>query len=100
MITILVIYDGSWERTFDRNYYVEKHLPLVRETWSSLGMQSTVALFPASDEGIVAMAACTFQDEAAVKKALTAPESARIMSDIPNYTDIQPRLVVLAPFEP
>jgi hypothetical protein len=49
------------------------------------------AFFPAgSGAGTVAIAECRFRDEAALQAALGSPESARVMADIANFTDVEP----------
>ncbi len=47
MKTVFVTYAGDSSTRFDRQYYVEKHLPLVTAAWGPHGMQSIAAFFPA-----------------------------------------------------
>ncbi len=99
MTTLLVTYAGDVDTRFDRDYWIERHLPLVREVWGPLGLRSVAGFFPAGDgAGIIAIAPCVFRDEAAMTAALAAPQSRRVMDDIRRFTDVEPsrsRAVVL-----
>ena len=75
-----VTYPGDRHTRFDRTYYVHSHVPLVLESWRPYGLVSCAAFFPADADagsGTIAIAECTFRDEAAMHAALRAPETAR-----------------------
>ncbi len=92
MTTIFVTYPGDRTTRFDREYYVEKHLPLVTAAWGPLGMQSIAAFFPSgAGEGTIAVCVCQFRDDAAVRACLKAPETKSVMDDVPHFTDATPR---------
>ena len=92
MTTIFVTYPGDETTRFDREYYVEKHLPLVTAAWGPHGMQSIAAFFPVgAGEGTIAVCACQFRDDAAVAASLAAPETKSVMDDVPHFTDAKPR---------
>ena len=91
MTTLFVIYPGDAGTRFDRDYYVNIHLPLAREAWGPHGLETLAAFFPAGDgDGTIAIAACGFRDEAALKAALASPQTPRVMADIPRFTDAKP----------
>jgi uncharacterized protein (TIGR02118 family) len=91
MITIYVAYSGDSDTRFDREYYVQKHLPLVREGWAAHGLASAAAFFPAEDgPGIIALCVCTFRDAAAWDAAVRSPQTPGIMADIANFTAVAP----------
>lgn len=91
METMFVTYPGDAGTRFDRDHYVETHLPLVMEAWGPHGLESVAAFFPAGDgAGTVALAVCEFRDRAAVDAALDSPETGRVMADIENFTDAEP----------
>ena len=86
-----VTYPGDADTRFDRDYYVAHHLPLVLECWGIYGLQSCAAFFPmGGGAGTIAICECRFRDEAALRTALGAPESPRVMADIANFTDVKP----------
>ena len=91
MITIHVAYSGDAATRFDREYYVQRHLPLVREAWEAYGLVGAAAFFPAEDgPGIIALCVCTFRDAAAWEATYRSPQTPRIMADIANFADVAP----------
>ncbi|WNG85903.1 EthD family reductase [Mycobacterium sp. ITM-2016-00317] len=91
MTTMFVTYAGDASTRFDRDYYVDTHLPLVRAAWEPHGLRSATAFFPAGTvEGTIALAVCEFADDAAVDAALGSPDSAAVMADVANFTDASP----------
>ncbi len=98
MTTIFVTYPGDASTRFDRDYYVDVHLPLVLEAWRTHGLHSCAAFFPAGGgDGLIAIAVCMFRDEAAVEAALASPETPRIMADVAKFTDATPSQSRAAP---
>ena len=93
MTTIFVTYAGDAGTPFDRTYYVESHLPLVREAWTGHGLTSIGAFFPTGDNaGVIAIAVCKFRDEAAVAAALESPQTPAVMADVKRFTAVAPTL--------
>ncbi len=91
MVTIYVTYSGDPAAPFDRGYWIDSHLPLVRECWEPHGLVSVAGFFPSGDgEGTVAIAPCVFRDEAAMRAALASPASERVMADVAHFTSIAP----------
>ena len=92
MTTLLVTYPGDGATRFDRDYYVREHLPLVLRAWGPHGLQSCTAFFPAEEcDGTIALALCEFRDEASLQSALAAPDTPKVMADVPRFTDTQPQ---------
>ena len=86
-----VTYSGDKSARFDREYYVQQHLPLVRKTWGQVGLEAIDAFFPAdTGAGFVAIAVCRFRDAAAFEAALAEPGTAEVMADVPHFTDLTP----------
>jgi uncharacterized protein (TIGR02118 family) len=91
MTRMFVTYAGDCTTRFDRQYYVNTHLPLVMTTWAPHGLRSAAAYFPATDTAeTIAVAICEFEDEAAVDAALACPGSAAVMADVCIFTDSEP----------
>ncbi len=40
MVTMYVTYSGDADTSFDRDYWIDSHLPLVRECWEPYGLVS------------------------------------------------------------
>jgi len=91
MTMLFVTYPGDASTSFDRDYYVNTHLPLVMEAWGSYGLESTAAFFPSGDgAGTIAVCVCGFRDEAAINAAIASPQTERVMADLEHFTDAKP----------
>ena len=102
MVLMTVTYRGEKTARSDRIYYRNQHLPLVKEVWGPLGMETISAFFPEANEaaagpetGIVATCICGFRDEAALQRALASPHTPRVMNDLPHFTDLKAQQNVL-----
>jgi hypothetical protein len=72
---------------FDRDYYVDVHLPLALACWQRHGLESA-AFFPRdADAADVSVGIYRFRDEAALHAALASAETAVVMADVPRFTD-------------
>ena len=91
MITVFVTYPGTASTRFDREYYVEKHLPLVGRVWGPLGLESSAAFFPSGDgSGTIAVCVCQFRNELALRASLEDPATKSVMDDVQHFTDAKP----------
>ena len=94
MIKVTVLYPNGSGAKFDMNYYVTRHMPLVRDRCApecrSIAAESGVGGgAPGSPAPYIAVGHLTFDSVAAFQKAFT-PHMAEIMGDIPNYTNTSP----------
>lgn len=90
-VHIYVTYAGSAADRFDRDLYVEHHLPLVMSSWGQYGLLDIRAFFPAGvGFGTVAICECIFRDEVAVQTAFASPETSGVMADVALFTDLVP----------
>jgi uncharacterized protein (TIGR02118 family) len=94
MIKVSVLYPNSGDAKFDMNYYVTKHMPMVRQKLGAackgLAVEQGIAGgAPGAPPAFVAMGHLLFDSADAFQKAF-APHASEIMADIPNYTKIQP----------
>ncbi len=90
-LTICVAYSGERTARFDREYYVQHHLPLVRKTWSPAGLEEIDAFFPAdAGTGFIAIALCRFRDWTAYQTAIAQASTAEVMADVQRFTEIKP----------
>ena len=95
---VYVTYEGTPDDRFDRNYYVEHHLPLVMQAWRRYGLEHVAAFFPAQAEvGTLVICECVFRDEAAIEAAFESAEAAQVMADVATFTDISPKRLRVAP---
>jgi len=94
MIKVSVFYPQSGDAKFDMNYYITKHMPMVRQKLGAAckGVaveQGVAGGTPGTPPAFVAMGHLLFDSADAFQKAFASHADA-IMSDIPNYTKIQP----------
>lgn len=73
---------------FDRDYYVDVHLPLALECWKRYGLKTATAFFSRDTEAAdVSVGIYQFRDRAALHAALESAETAIVMADVPRFTD-------------
>ena len=98
MRTMYVTYSGDAATRFDRDYYIQHHLPLVMECWGPLGLEGCAAFWPAVlATGTICICECRFYDEAAMRAALAAPTTPRVMADIARFTEATPAQSLVGP---
>jgi uncharacterized protein (TIGR02118 family) len=96
---LYVTYHGTPDTRFDRDYYVDHHLPLVLRSWQQYGLDSAVAFFPGLPQtGTIAICECRFRDQAAIDVAFAAPETPAVMDDVAHFTDSTPVRLRASPF--
>ncbi|HZB94212.1 MAG TPA: EthD family reductase [Stellaceae bacterium] len=98
MIKVSVLYPYSADAKFDMNYYVTKHMPMVRDKLGAAckGMsveQGIAGGAPGAPPSFIAMGHLLFDSTDVFQQAF-APHVQAIMADIPNYTKIQPVIQV------
>ena len=96
MPVIAVMYPSGNDTTFDHDYYMKSHMPLVQKLWSPLGLQgATVMRGIAGPDGAaptyVVITQLTFASMDAFKDA-GAKHGGEIFADIPKFTNSAPLL--------
>ena len=94
MILVTVMYPGGSGSNFDMDYYLKRHMPLVRERWSPMGLHdATVVKGVGTPDGQPApypVMALLKWDTADAFKAAAAEHGEEIFGDIPKFTNVQP----------
>jgi uncharacterized protein (TIGR02118 family) len=97
-VTVHVAYPRAEGARFDYDYYVAKHIPLVKAQLGAVGMTAFTASRGMAGRPIeqpppyFLVATLTFPDEDTLRSALgTADE---VVADIPNFTDVEPQFVI------
>jgi uncharacterized protein (TIGR02118 family) len=98
MIRVNVLYPNSAGSTFDMNYYLTKHMPMVGEKMGAAlkGMTVDQGLSgpqPGTQASYKVIAALLFDSVDAFERAFL-PAAAEIQGDIPRYTNIVPTIQV------
>src|SRR3569833_428156 len=101
MILISVMYPAVPGSRFDHTYYVQKHIPLVQERWTAMGLEHVVLMRgAATPDGstpryrVIAM--LSFSSLEDFGKAAGA-HGAEIFGDIPKFTDVTPVVQIIEP---
>ena len=98
MIKVSVLYPNNEGSKFDMSYYCSSHIPMVQEKLGAMckgvaveqGISGTT---PGSPPSFIAMGHLYFDSVADFQTAF-GPHAGDIMTDIPNYTDIQPTIQI------
>ena len=94
MTKVSVLYPNGEGKTFDMDYYTNKHMPLVATLLGDVLKGTTVekglgGAAPGSTATYVAMGNMYFDSVKDFGKAF-GPNAKKIMGDLPNFTNIEP----------
>jgi uncharacterized protein (TIGR02118 family) len=99
MIRITVLYPNESGKKFDHDYYVNKHMKLVRERLGAFGLVRTevdrgvAGGAPGAPAPYVALGHVYFQRVEDFQKGM-GQHGSEILADIPHYTNIQPQIQI------
>lgn len=98
MIKVSVLYPNNAGSKFDMEYYLAKHMPMVRQKLAptlrgSAVEQGLAGMQPGSPPAYLAMGHLLFDSVEAFQKAFE-PHAQAIVGDIPNYTNAQPTIQI------
>jgi uncharacterized protein (TIGR02118 family) len=98
MIKVSVLYPSGKGNTFNMDYYLATHIPLVRRLSGAALKRVEVeegvgGLVPGSAPAYLAMGHLFFDSVQAFQAAF-GPHAAEITGDIPNYTNTQPTIQI------
>jgi uncharacterized protein (TIGR02118 family) len=94
MVLVTVMYPNQSGSTFNHDYYLQKHIPLVKERWSSMGLDDIrlvrgVGTPDGSEPPYQVMALLSFRSMPEFQNAASA-HAEELFADIPNFTNVQP----------
>ena len=94
MVLVSVMYPNEPESWFDLDYYLQKHIPLVKERWSPMGLEDVrlvrgVSMPNAAPPLYQVMALLSFRSMQDFQNAAGA-HAQELFADIPNFTNVQP----------
>ena len=98
MIKVSVFYPGGAGSTFNMDYYLNRHMPMVRARLGTACRNTAVeeglgGATAGSPPAFSAMGHLYFDSVEAFQSAW-APHAAEIVGDVPNYTNTQPTIQV------
>jgi len=97
-ITVHVTYPREDGKRFDFDYYVNEHIPLVKDKLGGAGMTAFSASRGIAGRPIdvpppfFMVTTLTFPDEETLKSALATADE--VVADIPNFTDVEPHFCI------
>ncbi len=96
-VSLQVIYPASEEATFDYDYYVDTHLPLIEENWGELmemvEASRGLASGPDVPPAYLLIATITFPDLDTLDKAM-GEKGGEIIDDVVNFTNVRPQILI------
>jgi uncharacterized protein (TIGR02118 family) len=98
MIRVSVCYPNDPNVKFDMDYYVNKHLAMVSQKLTPLGLvrheadRGVASAQPGAPAPFVAIGYMYFNNMQDFQKCM-AP-AAEMMADIPNFTNVQPQVQI------
>jgi uncharacterized protein (TIGR02118 family) len=98
MIKVSVLYPGGPTATFDMDYYLNRHVPMVQTRLGSACRKTAVEEGlaggdPGDPPAFLAMGHLYFDSADAFQEAF-GPHAEEILSDIANYTNTQPTIQI------
>ncbi len=98
MIIVSVIYPAKDGASFDMDYYLKTHVPMVGARWKACGLQDAKVLRGAGAPGgaasaFLVIALLTFASAPEFQRAVEQ-HGKEILGDIPNFTNVQPVIQV------
>jgi uncharacterized protein (TIGR02118 family) len=99
MVRITVLYPNEPGKKFDHDYYVTRHMKLVRDRLQSFGLIRTevdrgvAGGAPGAPAPYVALGHVYFDAIDGFQKGMSQ-HGQEIMADIANYTNIQPQIQI------
>ncbi len=96
--TITVLYDNVDDATFDLDYYMATHMPLVDEKFKPYGLKGWRVLkavgTPTGAKPLFSIIANLEFDDAQQFKAAVAAEGGAVFGDVPNFSNKEPVVVI------
>jgi uncharacterized protein (TIGR02118 family) len=98
MIRVNVLYPNNAGATFDMDYYLAKHMPMVRERMGSALQSMTVDRgmnggLPGTEAAYQVVTALGFESVEAFQAAFV-PHAPEIQGDIPKFTNVAPTIQI------
>ncbi len=98
MIKVSVLYPNEEGKPFNLDYYTSKHIPmvgrLVGEALKSASVEKGLGgVVPGSSPDFTVMAHMYFDSLESFQNSF-GPKAEEIMADLPNFTEIQPKIII------
>ena len=95
---VYITYEGAPQDRFDRDYYINRHLPTAKAAYGQYGLKNIAAFFPsAPHSGTVAVCEMRYTSEDKAKTAFGSIEADDVRADLVRFTDLKPKRSFLSP---
>ena len=95
---VYITYEGAPQDRFDRDYYLNHHLPIAMAAYEQYGLKNIAAFFPSAPHpGTVAICEMRYTSEQAAQTAFGSIEADSVRADLVHFTDLKPRRSFLSP---
>jgi uncharacterized protein (TIGR02118 family) len=97
MLRVCVMYPAEEGKTFNHDYYANKHMAMVRERWGSMGLvrievdKGVAGGKPGAPAQYIAVGHVIFRSLEDYQKAAKA-HGKELFDDVPNFTNIAPQV--------
>jgi uncharacterized protein (TIGR02118 family) len=91
MLAVTILYPRTEDSTFDMEYYTSTHMPMFAESLGDACQGWGAAAIAEGKYAAIGWAMVTDQEGF---NAGMAAHGAKIMGDVPNYTNVQPELLI------
>jgi len=91
MISVHILYPKTDDSTFNIDYYTSTHMPMLANALGDACTAWGASSCAGGDFEAIGWATVTSQD---AFNAAMGEHGAAIMGDVPNYTNVQPQLVI------
>lgn len=96
--TITVLYENVDDATFDLDYYMTRHMPLVDEKFARFGIKGWRVVkavgTPTGEKPLYSIIATLEFDAAQQFKDAVAAEGGPVFGDVPNFSNKGPVVVI------
>lgn len=82
-----VVYPTAAASTFDMEYYLNNHIPLIKKRWGPQGLQSCSVVTGDKDAGYYVQATMVWKNRALYENRTDVEE---VSGDVKNFTDVAP----------
>lgn len=86
-VVLQVIYPLSAASSFNMEYYLNSHVPMVKKRWGPQGLQSCVVTTGAKDAGYHVQTTLIWENMASLENVKDADV---VREDVKNFTDVPP----------
>lgn len=98
MVKVSVLYPKRQDTKFDMAYYLNRHIPMVRQLLGASLKGVSVehglsGIEPGSPPAFVAMGHLLFESVEAFQTSF-GPHAQTIVGDVPNYTNSEPKIQI------